>query len=493
VPNNPARGCANKKEKRKVKTFWKMSLVLLATIIGLVAFGFMTPLQGFVSIVCVQALAFVMAKPSEALLNGVLTPEQVKEFERILNGFKDYGTLFKDLADLGTVEGGFAAIKRLPEMLKSKNTEIEQLSDQIKEVKRMLAARQARSANRIKGRLSDEAAAELGAHFTLLAYKKGMLDTIVPNAELRSSLVKETRSILNIAAEKDLSTSDIPLPTTYYGEIRDLIEEYGIVRGVMTPWPLSGGTDAPPRGKTRFGLTKTAMGAQLGEKTAQIEFASLESHKFGGIIYTPRELREQSIVALGQYLARLGAIAASQIEDEVGFLADGTATYDSIKGVTKIAADNSKVRQLAAAKTSPSDVTIVDFRAMLGLVNSRVLSTGIWYMHATWMPYLPELNTEANQYNYRQVGDQHFLLGRPIKWTEVLQPYSDAAAAAKFIAVFGDLSYWWFATRAGGLRIDESSDFKFDYDLISTRMIEEFDFDYMSAEAAAAMKTGAGA
>src|SRR5690606_38236716 len=109
------------------------------------------------------------------------------------------------------------------------------------------------------------------------------------------------------------------------------------------------------------------------------------------------------------------------------FLADGTSTYDNIKGVAKIAADNSKVRTMATAKTSPSDVVIADFRAAMGMVNSRVLSTGNWYMHASWMPYLPEFNTEANQYNYRQVGEQHFLLGRPITWTEVLQPYADTA------------------------------------------------------------------
>jgi HK97 family phage major capsid protein len=342
--------------------------------------------------------------------------------------------------------------------------------------------------------LSEKAAAELGGTFILMLAKASKLDACIPEPLLRTALLNETRGLFGMEVKDVLSTADIPLPTQYFSEIKELIAEYGVVRNKMMPWPLSGGTDKPPRLKTRFGLTSVAMAAQLAQKGVQIEFASLESHKLGGLIYTPRELREQSIVALGQYIAKLAAVAAAQVEDEYGFLADGTANYDSIKGVVKIAAENNKVKQLAVAKTKPSDVVTADLRAVFGLVNSRVRSTGEWYMNNTWEAYLPELNTQANQYTFRyDNAGRALLFGRLVNWTEVLTPYSEDATPDSPIAVFGALDYWWFGTRPGGLRIDESSDFAFDYDLITTRIIEEFDFDYMAKDAAAAVKTGAGA
>jgi hypothetical protein len=42
---------------------------------------------------------------------------------------------------------------------------------------------------------------------------------------------------------------------------------------------------------------------------------SLESHKIGGIVRMPREIDEQSIVAMGQFPARYGAVEFARAED----------------------------------------------------------------------------------------------------------------------------------------------------------------------------------
>ena len=434
-----------------------------------------------------QLSQFAMSRKSFALYTSLMTPDQVKEFSDVL------GELFtgEKSGGLDRFKKQFEALAKMPDQVKLMQDDAEKLKGQLTEARRMLA-NQKLAAARPRGRLSDMAAAQLGAHFTLHLARQNKLEACVPDASLRTALISETRGLLGMPVEKALSASDIPLPVQYFAEIRDLIAEYGVLRNAMTPWPLSGGTDKPPRGKTRFALTSIAMSAQFGEKTPQIEFASLESHKVGGIIYTPRELREQSIVALGQYIARLAGVAAAQVEDEWGFLADGTATYESVSGVFKVANTNSKIRQLASGKTKPSDVTAADFRALFALVNSRVRATGVWYLNNTWEAYLPELNTTANQYIFRyNNAGQALLFGRPIVFTEVITAFGDTASPSSYIAAFGDLSYWWFGQRGNGLRIDESSDFKFDYDLISTRMIEEIDFDYMATDAVAGIQTAA--
>lgn len=477
--------------KKYLKKYHNL-LCLAAVVIGavaLVGLG-MNPGAAVLCIGLYQLSQFAMSKPRAACYESIaLTNEQLKEVEEVC---KEIGKLIPGLKTVLETEGGAAAIKGLPGLLKAEQKRNDELHA---EVKKLLKARmQERSVLRRKGQLSEKAAAELGGTFVLLLAKANKLDACIPEQALRTALLSETKGLFGIDTEKTLSTSDIPLPTTYFSEIKDLIAEYGVIRNKMMPWPLSGGTDKPPRLKTRFGLTSVAMAAQLAQKGVQIEFASLESHKLGGLIYTPRELREQSIVALGQYIAKLAAVAAAQVEDEYGFLADGTATYDSISGVVKVATTNNKVRNLAVAKTKASDVVTADLRAVFGLVNSRVRSTGEWYLNNTWEAYLPELNTQANQYTFRyNNAGEALLFGRKINWTEVLAPYSEDANPGAAIAVFGALDYWWFGTRPGGLRIDESSDFAFDYDLIATRIIEEFDFDYMATDAVAAVKTGAGA
>jgi len=88
----------------------------------------------------------------------------------------------------------------------------------------------------------------------------------------------------------------------------------------------------------------------------------------------PREIDEQSIVAMGQFLARYGAIEFARAEDTWGFLADGSANHETVKGIVQIARDNSKTVVLAATKTKPSDATLVDFRNLRTKVNKSALN-----------------------------------------------------------------------------------------------------------------------
>jgi hypothetical protein len=67
------------------------------------------------------------------------------------------------------------------------------------------------------------------------------------------------------------------------------------------------------------------------------------TNQAGGLIRLPSELDADSIVALGQFIARYAAREIAKWEDTVLFIADGTGTYDSLKGVTKEVVDQSKI------------------------------------------------------------------------------------------------------------------------------------------------------
>src|SRR5947208_12142114 len=200
------------------------------------------------------------------------------------------------------------------------------------------------------------------------------------------------------------------------------------------------GTARAARMGTRPAFGSIAMSAAITEKSPTIAFASLESHKIGGIVRLPRELDEQSIVALGQFLARYGAVEFARAEDTWGFLADGSGTYESVKGIVQIARDNTKTVVLAATKTKPSDATLADFRNLRTKVNKAALSgrESAYYVDSTWETQLPTFNSAAEQHVYQRLPDGTAMLdGYSVVWTDVLQAFTTSAAADAPIAVFG--------------------------------------------------------
>jgi HK97 family phage major capsid protein len=242
---------------------------------------------------------------------------------------------------------------------------------------------------------------------------------------------------------------------------------------------------------TRPSFGSVAMSAALPDKSPTISFASLESHKIGGIVRLPREIEEQSIVPMGQFLARYGAVEFARAEDQWGFLADGTSTYETVKGIVQIARDNTKTVVLATGKTKPSDATLADFRSLRTKVNKAALNGRLsaYYLDSTWETALPNFKTSAETEVYHRLPDGTAILdGYPIVWTDVMTPYGTSAAADQPLAVFGALSFWWMGEH-GHPRIDTSEHVLFVNDQVAAKFIEEIDFDYAAVDATAALLT----
>jgi len=353
-------------------------------------------------------------------------------------------------------------------------------------------------AGRTPGTVSDECAAYYGAMFIQNCARSGKLELLSQSSTIREALFKESRQILGLETKTALTTTEIPLPVGYSGELRALIADFGVVRKAMFPYPIGMGTAKPPRMGNRPQFASIAMSGTFNEGSPTITFASLESHKIGGLVRVPREIEEQSIVPIGQFLARYSAVEFARAEDTWGFLADGGSTYEQVKGVLQICIDTNSsstptLVTLGQSKTSPADAVLDDFRQMRLGVKTPVLATGCYYMNATWEQRLRQFKTQADPMIYNQVGPR----GRPtfdgydVIWTEVLAPYSKTVPNPNAcIAIFGDLSYWWMGEHLSP-RIDTSDQVFFVNDQLAVRFIEEIDFDYMDNQAASALKTAA--
>jgi HK97 family phage major capsid protein len=407
-----------------------------------------------------------------------LTEDQVKEFQGIL----------------GEVKGGWSQIKELPASLRSVQDETTRLQQQFNEVRRLIAGRgHGASQARRPGTVSDDCARHLAAHFIVHCEKSDKLDALSSLPAQRDRLRDFARNTLNLTTRTALTIDDVPLPQIYGSEVRELISDFGVVRRRMSPYPIGMGTARPARTGTRPSFGSIAMSAPIGEKSPTLTFASLESHKIGGIVRLPREIDEQSIVAMGQFLARYGAVEFARAEDTWGFLADGNPSYESVRGIVQIARDYSHAVALGSGKTKPSDATLDDLRALRRLVNKAALNGRLsaYYLDTTWETRLPAFRTAGEPNVYQRLPDGSAMLdGYPIVWTDVLEPYGTTPSTDKPIAVFGALSFWWMGEH-GNPRIDTSEHVWFANDQLAVRFIEEIDFDFAASDATAALLTAA--
>jgi HK97 family phage major capsid protein len=413
-----------------------------------------------------------------ALAPLVLTEEQVKEFQGVL----------------GEIREGWGEIKALPGSLKALEADTAQLRQHLQDVRRLFGARALATPRvRLPGCVTDECAEYFAAAFIAHCEKSGKLDALCSLPAQRDALTRFACQALNLTTRSALTTADIPLPSQYSGEVRELISEFGVVRRRMSAYPIGMGTARPARVGARPAFGSVAMSGTFAEESPSLTFASLESHKVGGIVRLPREIDEQSIVAMGHFLARYGAVEFARAEDSWGFLADGGLSFEMVKGVVQVARDNGKVVTLAAGKTKPSDATLDDLRALRLQVSKAALNGRLsaYYLDSTWEARLPAFKTAAEPNVYQRLPDGSAVLdGYPVVWTDVLTPYGTGAAAGAALAVFGALSFWWMGEH-GTPRIDTSEHVWFANDQLAVRFIEEIDFDYAATDATAALLTAA--
>jgi HK97 family phage major capsid protein len=227
------------------------------------------------------------------------------------------------------------------------------------------------------------------------------------------------------------------------------------------------------------------------KKSPQIAFVTFTAFKSGGIVRIPSELDADSIVPLGQFLARYIAREMARWEDSVGYLGDGSGNYGSVNGIGKKADTLGNKIQLATTKTKPSDITLADLRNLRGKVDAATLTMAAYYMHPTMEGFLASLNNATNLTPYVPGGPTGPTLdGFPVRWIGVMPIYDTSAHVSQYQAYFGDHSFWYFGERTG-LDVQVSRDVYFATDEIGIRALERFDIQLMADQATAVLQLAA--
>jgi len=338
-------------------------------------------------------------------------------------------------------------------------------------------------------RVSDDCAKYLGSMFVIKAVQDNKL-----KGSMADELLQKATAYLQMEAKAAVASTDIPLPTSYGTQIVELVYIYGTARKNCTVYPLSGSSMKLPRLKTgepTFGFINSS--SNVPEKVPQSEWVTFTPGKGGGIVRIPSEIDADSIFSIGQFVARYIAREMALLEDTCLFLGDGSATYNSIKGVgAQATADGGNAIQvLAAGKTKPSDITLANLRSLRGSVTGAVLGTAKYYMHPSMEALLVSFNTSATVVPYQRKADGSATLdGFPIVWVPVMPVYQLAANASAYQVYFGDLSWWYFGERSI-LDVMTSRDVYFATDEIGIRALERFDIHQMGQASTGALQLAA--
>jgi HK97 family phage major capsid protein len=461
------------------KAFVRLSLALLA-IIGLAFIaGVIHPLTALGGVIAVQAVMFTVAAPQRALFNSALTPEQVKEFGEILDGLKEYKTVFPSLKGLD-----FEQLKSLPNSFKTVNELVEKIKTDMETMRRAQVAEKkngqfARRAANGQLEVTDECAKHLGSLAICAAHRQGKLEMVGP--QQREMIYNMAKDFMGDAALKTaLSSSDIPLPVEYSGQVVELVSTYGTARRFGTVFPLGAGSVKLPKLKTDTTFTLLAQATAITEKSPQTEWVTFTPEKFGGLIRLPTELDEDSIVAIGQFIARYAARNIARSEDHNFWVGTGAASgvNGTAEGLTKSVVTDSKTKA-SGTLGSPSEFTLAHIRSIRPVVDAAALMTGAYYCHPSFESLFSSLNTAGDKPYIANGVNGASLDGFPIRWVDVMPALVITDVLSTVHILFGDASYNYLGVR-GGVRFQTSVEAAFATDETLIRALERFTIGKMA-------------
>jgi HK97 family phage major capsid protein len=310
----------------------------------------------------------------------------------------------------------------------------------------------------------------------------------------------EVKNLLGVHAKAALTSSDIPLPTLYSGDIVELVYKYGQGRQYATVYPMGALTIKLPKlgTDTAFGLISSS--GTVTEVSPTISFVTLTAEKFGGLVRLPSELDEDSIVPLGQFLARYSARNIAKAEDTQVFVSTGAGSGVNGTGAGLIAAATTDACKYSlggttsGGKTSITQATLADFRNLrsTSTLSGIVLNDAKYYLHPTFEALLVSFNTSATVQPYQRATSSSpaTLDGFPIVWVNVMPVYTASVVVSTGYVLFGDASYQYLGLR-NGIRFDTSREAGFTTDEILVRALERMTVGLMASKAVAVLLTDA--
>jgi HK97 family phage major capsid protein len=338
------------------------------------------------------------------------------------------------------------------------------------------------------------------------AFGQVILATCFSNAKA-VQYCKDNGLALNRLEEKSSlesvnSSGGFLVPDIFEDDLIDLREKYGVFRPLARRRPMTSDTSSRPRRKGGLTSYYVGEGQIITNSDKTWDRVRLTAKKLATLTYISNELDEDSVIDLGDDLAKEIAYAFAIGEDDAGFNGDGTSTYGGIVGVrtafTNLSATIANIAGLQVASgagyaSSYGSIALADFNAVMGRLPEYADTDGCgWICHKSFfngtmqrLEFAGGGNTELNIAKGQR--DKMFL-GYPV---HVAQKMPSQPAVSQVVAIFGDLA---LAADFGDRRattIAMSEHVNFTQDEIAIRGTERYDInvhDVGNASATASLR-----
>lgn len=282
----------------------------------------------------------------------------------------------------------------------------------------------------------------------------------------------EFRDLSKLTAGAGLNT----VPTNFYATLQEhLIANSAIRQSNVTVLTTDGGQALQvPKTTTHPTAGIIAEAGSITESDAVFGQVTLDAYKYAFSTQVSSELENDTGVDLAGYLARIGGEA----------LGNGSGAH-FVTG-TGASQPNGVVTASTLGVTGGAGV-VGAFTAdnLIDLYYSVIASyrnNGSWLMADSAVKAARKLKDTTNQYLWAPgltAGEQSTLLGAPV----LSDPNVAAPALSAKSVIFGDLSRY-FIRDVRGVRVERSSDFAFQNDLVTWRFILRTDGDLVDTTGA---------
>jgi HK97 family phage major capsid protein len=262
----------------------------------------------------------------------------------------------------------------------------------------------------------------------------------------------------------------------------DLREEYGVLRQLVTPYPMSSDLATLPRRADGVTASFGAENTAIAESDATFNNVHLTAKKLGVLTRVSTELAEDAIISIIDWLAQEFAYAFAYREDLTVFTGTGTAAFGSIVGINVQIIDGTHTAGANDTATANVDtfaeVTATDLGDLMGVLpqyahpNAKFICSRVCYdLVFSRLAVAGGGNTIATL----QGGPLRFSwLGYPVAISQVM-PTSTGSLDNLVMLLFGDLSKAVTLGERRGITIGESRERYFVEDQIALKATSRID------------------
>ena len=317
------------------------------------------------------------------------------------------------------------------------------------------------------------------------------IGAIVGNPQCIGYCSSNSLNIYSSMTEGTNTAGGYLVPQEFSNDLINLRDEYGIFRRYAAIDSMLSDEKKTPRVTGHPTVYYVGEASQITSSAITLDQVSLIAKKPAVLIVFSRELRDDSMIRLGNLLADEIAWTIAQAEDQAGFVGDGTSTYGGIIGITNKLSTLNGVEDggglVLGTGNAYSELTLTDFANVIARTPAYAKRGGNakWYcssyFYAAVMLKLM-INAGGNTAESLQMGASQGpkFLGHEVIFTETMPT---AEANSQICCLFGNLAQAATVGDRLGITIENSSEATigdtnlFETDQYAIRGLERYDIN----------------